>query len=124
MRVNALAADALPDPPPGGHEADDPDDTWLLALAEASGADWLVTGDRRSGLLPRGGASTGADCHRGGVLRTGALTDAAPLARRQSHRQGGVHGGPGIVAVRCVQVPACPTQGQCRLTRPLGRIVA
>ena len=52
--VNALAADALPDPPPGGHEADNPDDTWLLALAEASGADWLVTGDRRSGLLPRG----------------------------------------------------------------------
>jgi uncharacterized protein len=52
--VNALAAGALPDPPPGGHEADDPDDAWLLALAEASGADWLVTGDRRSGLLARG----------------------------------------------------------------------
>ena len=52
--VNALAADALPDPPLGGHEADDPDDAWLLALAEASGADWLVTGDRRSGLLARG----------------------------------------------------------------------
>ena len=51
--VNALAADALPDPPPGGHEADDPHDAWLLALAEASGADWLVTGDRRSGLLAR-----------------------------------------------------------------------
>jgi hypothetical protein len=52
--VNAMAADALPDPPLGGHETDDPDDAWLLALAEASEADWLVTGDRRSGLLARG----------------------------------------------------------------------
>lgn len=52
--VNALAAGALSDPPPGGHEANDPHDAWLLALAEASGADWLVTGDRRSGLLARG----------------------------------------------------------------------
>lgn len=52
--VNALAADALPDPPLGGHEADDPNDAWLLALAEASEVDWLVTGDRRSGLLARG----------------------------------------------------------------------
>jgi putative PIN family toxin of toxin-antitoxin system len=52
--VNALAANAAPDPPLGRHEADDPDDAWLLALAEASGADWLATGDRRSGLLARG----------------------------------------------------------------------
>lgn len=52
--VNALAADALPDPPLGGHKANDPDDAWLLALAEAAEADWLVTGDRRSGLLTRG----------------------------------------------------------------------
>lgn len=52
--VNALRAAALPDPPPGGHEADDPDDAWLLALADRAQADWLVTGDRRSGLLARG----------------------------------------------------------------------
>lgn len=52
--VNALAVDAVPDPPLRGHQADDPDDVWLLALAEVSGADWLVTGDRRSGLLARG----------------------------------------------------------------------
>lgn len=52
--VNALAADAQRDPPLRGYEADDPDDAWLLALAEAAGADWLVTGDRRSGLLARG----------------------------------------------------------------------
>lgn len=51
--VNALRADALPDPPdrPRAEVVHDPDDAWLLALAEASGADWLVTGDRRSGLL-------------------------------------------------------------------------
>ena len=52
--VNALAASVWPDPPLGGHEADDPDDVWLLALAETSDAEWLVTGDRRSGLLARG----------------------------------------------------------------------
>jgi hypothetical protein len=52
--LNAMAADAAPDPPLHAHEADDPNDTWLLALAEAVGADWLVTGDRRSGLLARG----------------------------------------------------------------------
>lgn len=52
--VNALRAAALPDPPLAGYEADDPDDAWLLALADQSQADWLVTGDRRSGLLARG----------------------------------------------------------------------
>jgi len=52
--VNALAANAVPDPSLGEHQADDPDDAWLLALAEMYGADWLVTGDRRSGLLTRG----------------------------------------------------------------------
>jgi putative PIN family toxin of toxin-antitoxin system len=52
--VNALAVEAVPDPPLGEHEADDPNDAWLLALTEASGADWLVTGDRRSGRLTRG----------------------------------------------------------------------
>lgn len=52
--VNALAANALPDPPLGGHEANDPNDAWLLALAETSEVDWLVTGDRRSGLLALG----------------------------------------------------------------------
>lgn len=51
--VNALHALALPDPPLGGHELDDPNDVWMLALAQASGAQWLVTGDRRSGLLAR-----------------------------------------------------------------------
>jgi len=35
-------------------ETDDPDDAFLLAMATASEADYLVTGDRRAGLLQRG----------------------------------------------------------------------
>ncbi|MHB1705377.1 MAG: putative toxin-antitoxin system toxin component, PIN family [Acidithiobacillus sp.] len=35
-------------------EADDPDDAFLLAMALAGDADYLVTGDRRAGLLQRG----------------------------------------------------------------------
>lgn len=42
---------ALPD----GMETDDPNDAFLLAMALASEADYLITGDRRSGLLQRGG---------------------------------------------------------------------
>ena len=39
---------------PGHVEADDPDDSFLLAMALAGQADYLVTGDRRAGLLQRG----------------------------------------------------------------------
>ena len=35
------------------HTCDDPDDAFLLDLADASGADFLVTGDHRAGLLNR-----------------------------------------------------------------------
>jgi uncharacterized protein len=35
-------------------ELSDPHDLFLVALADASLADWLVTGDRRSGLLDLG----------------------------------------------------------------------
>jgi uncharacterized protein len=35
-------------------EIDDPDDAFLLAIATAGDADYLVTGDHRSGLLQRG----------------------------------------------------------------------
>ena len=35
-------------------EADDPDDAFLLAMALAGEADYLITGDRRAGLLQRG----------------------------------------------------------------------
>ena len=69
--VNAMAAGALPDPPPGAHEADDPHDAWLLALAEAARADWLVTGDRRSGLLARGRVG------RARIVTAAAFCDAA-----------------------------------------------
>ena len=51
---------------PGGYEADDPDDAWLLALADTARADYLVTGDKRSGLLRK---------HRVGTARI--LTAAA-----------------------------------------------
>lgn len=49
----AIVLDALP-PLPTGIEAADPDDTFLLAMALAGDADYLVTGDRRAGLLQRG----------------------------------------------------------------------
>jgi putative PIN family toxin of toxin-antitoxin system len=39
---------------PGGYEAADPNDAWLLALADGGDADFLVTGDKRSGLVQRG----------------------------------------------------------------------
>lgn len=34
-------------------ETDDPEDAFLLAMAQAGTADYLVTGDRRAGLLKR-----------------------------------------------------------------------
>jgi uncharacterized protein len=39
---------------PEGVEANDPNDAFLLAMALAGEADYLVTGDRRAGLLQRG----------------------------------------------------------------------
>jgi uncharacterized protein len=76
--VNALAAGALPDPPPRGHEADDPDDARLPAPAEASGADRPVTGDRRSGLLARG---------RAGRARIVTVAAFCGLALRRARRR-------------------------------------
>jgi uncharacterized protein len=35
-------------------EADDPDDAFLLAMATTGNADYLITGDHRSGLLKLG----------------------------------------------------------------------
>jgi len=46
----ATVIDSLPD----GHEAADPNDAWLLALADKSQAHYLVTGDKRAGILSRG----------------------------------------------------------------------
>lgn len=49
----AIVLTSLP-PLPEGLEANDPDDAFLLAMALAGDADYLVTGDRRAGLLQRG----------------------------------------------------------------------
>ena len=49
----AIVLDALP-PLPEGIEATDPNDTFLLTMALAGEANYLVTGDRRAGLLQRG----------------------------------------------------------------------
>jgi len=49
----AIVLNTLP-PLPNGIDADDPNDAFLLAMAMAGEADYLVTGDRRAGLLQRG----------------------------------------------------------------------
>ena len=49
----AIVLATLP-PLPEGMGADDPSDTFLLAMAVAADADYLVTGDRRAGMLQRG----------------------------------------------------------------------
>ncbi|MGD0961904.1 MAG: putative toxin-antitoxin system toxin component, PIN family [Methylomonas sp.] len=49
----AIMLDELP-PLPTGVKADNPDDSFLLAMAIAGQADYLVTGDRYAGLLKRG----------------------------------------------------------------------
>lgn len=66
----ALVLEALPD----GFETDDPDDAFLLAMAQAGEADYLVTGDHRAGLL-----------QRGSLGRTRILTPAAFCAQVLRH---------------------------------------
>ena len=51
----AIVLDNLP-PPPNGMDLNDPNDVFLLSLTLASEADYLVTGDRRAGLLQLGSA--------------------------------------------------------------------
>ncbi len=51
----AIVLGALP-PPPDGMDLNDPNDVFLLSMALAGEADYLVTGDRRAGLLQRGSA--------------------------------------------------------------------
>jgi putative PIN family toxin of toxin-antitoxin system len=51
----AVVLDALP-PLPADMDLNDPNDAFLLSMALASEADYLVTGDRRAGLLQRGTA--------------------------------------------------------------------
>ena len=51
--VNDLRGAVLVDALSQGYDAADPQDTWLLGLADAARADYLVTGDKRAGLLSR-----------------------------------------------------------------------
>ena len=44
---NATVIDRLP----SGYEATDPNDAFLLALADKSQAHYIVTGDKRAGIL-------------------------------------------------------------------------
>ena len=52
--VNNLQRAVVLEHLPTGIEADDPNDVFLLAMAVASEAEYLVTGDHRAGLLQRG----------------------------------------------------------------------
>ncbi len=52
--VNNLQRAVVLERLPADIEADDPFDAFLLAMAAAGGADYLVTGDHRAGLLQRG----------------------------------------------------------------------
>lgn len=52
--INQIERGALVEDLPRDVAADDPDDAFLLALAQAGRADVLVTGDKRAGLLKRG----------------------------------------------------------------------
>jgi putative PIN family toxin of toxin-antitoxin system len=52
--INNLQRAIVLDRPTSDVEADDPSDTFLLAIALAGDADYLVTGDRRAGLLQQG----------------------------------------------------------------------
>jgi len=52
--LNNLQGAVLLDRLPDGYEVADPHDAWLLALADVARADYLVTDDKRSGILARG----------------------------------------------------------------------
>jgi len=51
--LNAMARSLVLVGVPRKHTADDPTDAFLLDLASAAGAHYLVTGDKRAGLLER-----------------------------------------------------------------------
>jgi len=64
--VNNLQRAVVLEHLPTGIEADDPNDAFLISMALASEAEYLVTGDHRAGLL-----------QRGSIGRTRILTPAA-----------------------------------------------
>jgi putative PIN family toxin of toxin-antitoxin system len=53
LMINNLQRAVIIDAPPHLHEADDPSDAYLLDLASAAKAHYLVTGDIHAGLLQR-----------------------------------------------------------------------
>ncbi|MFC4256176.1 putative toxin-antitoxin system toxin component, PIN family [Altererythrobacter xixiisoli] len=75
----AVILDQLPDLPEGMGSAD-PDDDFLLSMVAASNADFLVTGDRRAGILQRG------SFQRARILNPSAFCDALGLAGKQPLR--------------------------------------
>ena len=52
---SAIVLERLP-PLPDGIEINDPNDVYLFTMALAGEADYLITGDKRAGLLERGNA--------------------------------------------------------------------
>jgi predicted nucleic acid-binding protein len=52
--MNTLNRSLIVDPLARIHSADDPTDAFLLDLAVAASADYLVTGDKQAGLLQLG----------------------------------------------------------------------
>lgn len=51
--VNNMRRATVIDDLPSGYETADPNDVWLLALADKSKAHYLITGDKRAGILSR-----------------------------------------------------------------------
>jgi uncharacterized protein len=54
VMINNLQRATILERLPHDFETDDPDDDFLLAMASVGKADYLITGDRRAGLLQRG----------------------------------------------------------------------
>lgn len=74
--VNDLQGALLMDGLSRDHEAADPHDAWLLALSDLAQADYLVTGDKRAGLLSR---------QRSGATRILTAAAFCHEALRESH---------------------------------------
>ena len=53
VMINNLQRSIVLERLPHGIDTADPDDAFLLAMAELGNADFLVTGDRRAGLIER-----------------------------------------------------------------------
>lgn len=53
VMINNLQRSIVLERLPQGIDTADPDDAFLLAMAELGSADFLVTGDRRAGLIER-----------------------------------------------------------------------